>query len=189
MPGGLAMAYRDLHDVLRAREKELLEHLASAGRRSADVEAERRGLEAELARIRTLLDPANTATALLERTVVASPCSESWEGMSGDDRARFCARCGKNVFNLSAMARDEAERFLVENTGACFRLYRRADGTVLTSDCPVGISQKRRLAVLRHATAIALGLAAAGVVAAGAKAVLAEPPEAHSEEGKATMGF
>jgi hypothetical protein len=183
------MAYRDPHEVLRAREKEVLEHLASMGRQSADLEAERRRLEAELARIRTLLDPSNSAKALLERTVVASPCSESWEGMSGDDRARFCARCGKNVYNLSAMARDEAERFIVENTAACLRLFRRADGTVLTSDCPVGGRQKRRLAVLRHATAIALGLAAAGVVAAGAKAFLGPPPEAHGADAKATMGF
>jgi hypothetical protein len=183
------MAYRDPHEVLRAREKEVLEHLAATGRESADLAAERRRLEAELVRIRTLLDPSNTTQALLERTVVASPCSESWEGMSGDDRARFCARCGKNVYNLSAMARDEAERFIVENTGACLRLFRRADGTVLTSDCPVGGRQKRRLAVLRHATAIALGLAAAGVVAAGAKAFLGQPPETRTVEGKATMGF
>ena len=183
------MAYRDPHDVLRAREKEVFEHLASMARESADLEAERRRLEAELARIRTLLDPSKTAMALLERTVVASPCSESWEGMSGDDRARFCARCGKNVFNLSAMARDEAERFLVENTGACLRLYRRADGTVLTSDCPIGGRQKRRLAVLRNLTAIALGVAAGTAVAAGAKAILAPTSEVHIAEGTATMGF
>jgi hypothetical protein len=183
------MAYRDAHDVLRVREKEVLEHLAAIGRDAVDLEAERRRLEAELARIRSLLDPSKTAMALLERTVVASPCSESWEGMSGDDRARFCAKCGRSVFNLSAMARDEAERFLVENTGACLRLYRRADGTVLTSDCPVGSRQKRRLAVLRSATVIALGVAAGAAVGAGAKAVLAHPTETHRVEGTATMGF
>lgn len=183
------MAYRDLHDVLRVREKEVVEHLASLGRESADLEAGRRKLEAELARIRTLLDPSNTTTALLERTVIASPCSESWEGMSGDDRARFCAKCGKSVFNLSAMARDEAERFLVENTGACLRLYRRPDGTVLTSDCPVGSRQKRRLAILRGAAAVALSVAAGTAAAAAAKAIFAPPPDVRSEEGQATMGF
>ena len=82
--------------------------------------------------------------------------------MVGDERARFCSRCQKDVFNLSAMPRDEAESFMRERTGdVCVRLYRRVDGTVLTSDCPVGVKRKRR----RKAAFAAVG---GGLLAAGA---------------------
>src|SRR5262249_7872383 len=59
--------------------------------------------------------------------------------MTGDERVRFCGLCRKNVYNLSAMSCEAAERLIEERQGQmCALLYRRADGTVLTSDCPVG---------------------------------------------------
>jgi hypothetical protein len=59
--------------------------------------------------------------------------------MRGDERVRFCAKCQLNVYNLSVMTKDEAERLLVNREGRlCARFYRRADGTVLTADCPLG---------------------------------------------------
>lgn len=83
---------------------------------------------------------------------VASPCSTSWDEMTGDHRVRFCAGCKLNVYNLSAMGRDEAEQ-LVRNTEKrlCVRFYQRDDGTVLTQDCPVGL----RAIVRRARTRIA----------------------------------
>jgi len=57
------------------------------------------------------------------------------------------------VFNLSAMTRGEAER-LVQNKGEgrlCVRFFRRADGTLLTEDCPVGLRQRLRWAWARTA--------------------------------------
>jgi hypothetical protein len=63
--------------------------------------------------------------------------------MAGDDRVRFCGECRKNVYDLRGMRREEAEGLLRERGGdLCVRLYRRADGTVLTEDCPVGAEQK-----------------------------------------------
>ena len=60
--------------------------------------------------------------------------------MIGDERKRFCTHCSLSVFNLSDMTREEAERFLFESEGRiCARFYRRADGTVITEDCPVGV--------------------------------------------------
>jgi hypothetical protein len=58
------------------------------------------------------------------------------------------------------MPREHAERLLAEREGAiCARLYRRADGTVLTADCPEGVKKKRvRLAIF--------GAVGAGVLAA-----------------------
>lgn len=80
---------------------------------------------------------------MLDHLKIASPCSADWEQMEGDDRIRFCGECKKNVFNLSAMSRRDAEALIEEKNGdMCARLYRRADGTVLTEDCPVGFSMK-----------------------------------------------
>ncbi len=75
---------------------------------------------------------------------VASPCSMSWDSMTGDDRSRHCSQCKLNVYNLSEMTRSEAEVLVQEREGStCVRFHRRADGTVLTRDCPVGIRALR----------------------------------------------
>lgn len=68
---------------------------------------------------------------------VAFPCPASWEQMAGDDRVRFCSQCQLNVYSLSEMTRREAERLVANREGQlCVRFYRRADGTMLTHDCP-----------------------------------------------------
>ena len=78
----------------------------------------------------------------LDHIKIASPCSTRWEDMTGDARARFCAHCQKNVFNLSALSATEAAALIRAKEGnLCVRLYQRADGTVLTADCPVGAAQ------------------------------------------------
>ncbi len=89
----------------------------------------------------------------LESLRIASPCLARWDEMVGDERARFCALCQKNVYNLSAMTRREAEDLVASREGGlCARLYRRADGTVLTADCPVG-RRRRAARWLRRAVA------------------------------------
>ena len=95
---------------------------------------------------------------------IASPCAASWVEMEGDDRARFCRRCEKNVYDLSSMTAAEARRFVAEREGACVRLFRRRDGTVMTSDCPVG-ARRRRLTKLA-AAALTLGSAATALAMA-----------------------
>jgi hypothetical protein len=86
---------------------------------------------------------------------ITNPCPAAWEQMSGDDRVRFCPQCRLNVYNLSAMSREEAEAFVEQREGrVCLRLYRRADGTILTRDCPVGLrAVRRRLAAFVAAVA------------------------------------
>ncbi len=71
---------------------------------------------------------------------IASPCAADWNEMIGDERARFCGACKLNVYNLSGMSRAEAENLIFQTEGnrLCVRFFRRADGTVLTKDCPVG---------------------------------------------------
>jgi hypothetical protein len=77
---------------------------------------------------------------LLENVSVAAPCPSSWEQMNGDDRVRHCAECKLNVYNLSEMTRAEAERLIATREGRlCIRFYRRADGTIITRNCPRGL--------------------------------------------------
>lgn len=95
---------------------------------------------------------------------VASPCTAPWEEMAGDDRVRFCGQCRLNVYNLSEMTRADATRFMQNRESrTCIRFYRRADGTVLTRDCPVGLRAVRRR-IARMAAAI---VAVCGAMMAG----------------------
>lgn len=113
---------------------------------------------------------------LLDQVRVASPCPAQWDDMPGDDRARHCAMCDLDVFDLSSMARAEAEAFLSARLGGagarpvCARFYRRADGTILTRDCPVGLRAARsRVArgLSRIAAALALLLAGGAALGSG----------------------
>lgn len=70
---------------------------------------------------------------------VAAPCSAPWESMTGDARVRHCDSCKLNVYNTEEMTKREVENLIATRAGRlCIRLYKRADGTVLTKDCPVG---------------------------------------------------
>jgi hypothetical protein len=65
--------------------------------------------------------------------------------MEGTDRVRFCQSCAKNVYNLSAMSQSEAEQLITDKEGElCIRYFRRADGTIITDNCPVGLKFVRR---------------------------------------------
>jgi hypothetical protein len=81
----------------------------------------------------------------LDRARVASPCHVSWEKMTGDDQVRFCQQCQLQVYNIAELTRAQAEALITRTEGRiCARLYRRADGTVLTKDCPIGLRAFRR---------------------------------------------
>ncbi|GAB5536242.1 MAG: hypothetical protein Rubg2KO_24910 [Rubricoccaceae bacterium] len=89
---------------------------------------------------------------------IASPCDADWAAMPGTDRVRNCADCALNVYNLSEMTTREARALIRQHEGRlCVRLYRRADGTVLTRDCPEGVpdaaTERRRGAVVALALA------------------------------------
>jgi hypothetical protein len=76
---------------------------------------------------------------------VAAPCSALWDEMEGDGLARHCTACHKNVYNISGMSREDAESLIQEKEGRlCVRFFQRADGTILTQDCPIGLSAIRR---------------------------------------------
>ena len=146
------MTYRSDVDALTARHDAL----------AADVATKTRELETA----RRLLDDAKARARLpvLPNIRVATPCPAAWSQMTGDDRVRACARCNKNVYNLSSMTRDEAEALIVAKEGKlCVRYFQRSDGTILLKDCEIGVKQKRKRRL------IAAG--AAALLAGGAGAV------------------
>ena len=99
----------------------------------------------------------------LNKVSVATPCPAEWDRMVGGDRVRFCGQCELNVYNLSAMSRDDAESLIARTEGRlCLRFYRRRDGSIITEDCPVGLrALKRRATRIRRALiSSALGLLA-----------------------------
>ncbi len=140
--------------ALRAEAAEIDSRLGRADemkKRRAEVATELDELESRLRNLET--------QSTLDGLRIASPCKASWDDMVGDDRVRFCGLCAKNVFNVSGMTRDEAYTLLraSQNESVCMRLYKRADGTVITADCPEGAKKKR----VRRLALVAGGLAAA----------------------------
>jgi hypothetical protein len=165
----MSTPYRNEIEALRDRKSTLeteLTQLREQTRELASIAARQNELEKELATVDAKLRDGATpkrALPMLDQVKVASPCNASWDDMLGDDRVRFCLKCDKNVFNLSAMSREDAEALLRERIGneLCVRFYQRADGTLLTQDCPVGVTKKRRKKV-------ALAVAGAGAMALAA---------------------
>ena len=96
---------------------------------------------------------------------IATPCPVGWASMSGDDRKRFCGLCSLNVYNFSEMTTAEVETLVRRSEGkVCARMFRRADGTVITRDCPVGLAayRKRVSRFAGAALAMVIGLFSAG---------------------------
>lgn len=104
---------------------------------------------------------------LLDRIRIASPCHVSWESMTGTERARFCSQCKLHVYDFSRLSRKEAVALISNTQGrVCGRLHRRADGTILTSDCPVGLRAIRRRVARMAGACLATVLSLLSVAAA-----------------------
>lgn len=92
----------------------------------------------------------------LDNLRTASPCPVGWEEMTGDERVRLCRLCDLHVYNISEMSRSEAYALIAKSEGRiCARLVRRADGTLITKDCPVGLRAIRRRVARTAATVFA----------------------------------
>jgi len=103
--------------------------------------------------------------SLLERLDVASPCTESWEDMQGDDQTRHCQRCDHAVYDLSGLPEAAAVALLERAAGGeriCGRFKRRADGRLITADCPSQLQQGRSGSWIRRAAGLLLTFLGAG---------------------------
>jgi hypothetical protein len=148
------MPYRDDLTALSARHDALADEVLQKTR---ELDASRRLLEQAQARAKL---------PVLDNLRVAAPCTADWNQMTGDDRARHCGDCQKNVYNLSGMTREEAEALVIEKNGdLCVRYYQRHDGTILLADCTIGVRRRRRRrwVAAGAATLLAGGAAALGV--------------------------
>ena len=118
-------------------------------------------------------------TNRLDHVRIAAPCTADWNQMIGDERVRFCGQCSLNVYNLSSMTKSDAESLIARNEGRlCVRFYRRFDGSIITKDCPVGLSaiHRRVSYVARAISSSVLGLLAGlGVYVASSSIVPAGP--------------
>ncbi len=124
---------------------------------------------------------------MLDRISIAAPCPADWDSMPGTDQVRHCSQCNKNVYNLSAMTRGQAKALLRQNEGRlCARLYRRADGTILTENCPAGLrTAGRRISRVAGAAMSAMATLSA---AAAAQFPMLPIPSALQEARSAVTG-
>lgn len=112
---------------------------------------------------------------------LAKPCTQNWDEMVGDERERFCHQCSLNVYNISSMTKNEAEEFLqLRNDGSvCLNYTEKADGTIVTDDCPRPIRPLRDpiFNTLRKvgSFAAAFGLFVSGALAQGPQRLAGKP--------------
>ena len=64
---------------------------------------------------------------------IPEPCSEDWETLAGDERARHCERCTKHVHNLSVLTEDQIVE-LVARDNVCISLELDHKGEVISAD-------------------------------------------------------
>ncbi len=116
----------------------------------------------------------------MKQARIASPCSANWDEMPGDEKMRLCGQCNKHVLNAIEMTDEEvlqAFARIAAGKRVCMQLYRRADGTFLTKDCPVGFKKlqaQARKAISRVAALIAGGLSLLLSLTAGTQSATAQ---------------
>src|SRR5437773_4587997 len=124
-----------------------------------------------------------TNEELLAKVRIASPCNARWEDMDGDERSRFCRHCTKHVYNFSEMTAQAVADLIRQREGPlCGRYFQRADGTMLTADCPVGAERPA------HWLRQLLSAAAACLCLSGSAAFAGENPRATGTPRSARMG-
>ena len=63
---------------------------------------------------------------------VSEPCTQSWEAMPGNLRQRYCARCSKQVHDLSTLTAHQVRRLLAgQRSEVCARVCADPDGRVV----------------------------------------------------------
>lgn len=98
----------------------------------------------------------------IDQIPINNPCCESWDEMDGDAVRRHCARCDKDVVNLSMLTEREARTMLAE-CPPCVR-YRFDEAGAVVFAHPQVRRQRRGLERLLGAAALVAPLLLAGVV-------------------------
>ncbi len=91
---------------------------------------------------------------------IEDPCPAPWDEMTGDERRRHCAACQKDVHDVSALTKQEAQAFLKAHNDKeiCVRYAHDPDGQILfkPSDSERLEVQRRGLRSLLAASALAI---------------------------------
>lgn len=113
---------------------------------------------------------------LFDSIDVPSPCDKSWDEMIGGDVSRFCKHCEKDIYNISAMTRQEAKKLLFQSKEkVCIRMEREADGKIKTL--------KKQLHQITRHVPLAAGVLTASMILSGA----ANAQETKVESSKITV--
>lgn len=153
----------------RGPRASLLERRAAlAG--SLDARADASRAVPELKRRLQVIDAAlaGDRARLLGSLDVATPCDAKWQRMRGTKSERFCGDCRRSVYDLEHMTEAEIQRLFVEPTAdgepPCIRMRRRADGRLVTADCPATPFRMRARKRVGPYVVVALVLAAVGAL-------------------------
>ena len=79
----------------------------------------------------------NPEDSILDSICIAMPCSVDWNEMKGDNKVRLCGGCNKNVYNLSAMSKSEAEEVLSGPTLPCIQIMRSNEGAIVVDETAI----------------------------------------------------
>lgn len=94
---------------------------------------------------------------LLDSIDVRTPCSESWEEMTGNQEVRFCSHCSKGVYDLSAITRAKAEKLVRDFGGRlCVRYVKDSRGKVVTAPPLTQIKRQATIAASVLAASLAV---------------------------------
>ncbi|MBB5059038.1 hypothetical protein HDF16_003761 [Granulicella aggregans] len=104
---------------------------------------------------------------------IESPCTESWDNMSGTLAQRHCSCCQKHVHNFAAMTPRQIERTLAENEGhLCARITKRVDGSLVTAQELAGSGFTSRAAGLLLGAALSTAAVHAQSTPTAGKAIV-----------------
>ncbi len=103
---------------------------------------------------------------------IITPCTRTWESMSGSSTERFCEDCQKHVHHLSNMTRREAEKTLAGRDGELCVVYRHDEAgelefTPRVTPPKAPRAQLRGVRKMLAVPALLAALAATPVVACG----------------------
>lgn len=129
----------------------------------------------------------------LPEITIANPCSESWDGMDGNAKLRFCESCGKSVHNLAEMTSRDVERLAMRaamGDPICARVSHRDGELVTLADVRPARASFAAGAALSAALAASIPLAAQTSKPPTDTAVLtATVVDAHGDPGFASSSM
>jgi hypothetical protein len=116
-------------------------------------------------------------------------CPIRWDELRGDERQKFCEKCGHSVTNISELSAEAREALLAAagEKRLCVTYYRRLSGEFVTPEAPLTNGERKRVKQVGLA-ALSLGaLALAAGCASQPVHSVANPKNESQKEAPATV--